>query len=119
MVHDFNEYNIGGNIALSHPYFSIGREPGQMIPVAFGLMQNYPNPFNPETRIAYNVSEERYVRIAVYNSLGMEVAVLVDETLPAGSYEATFDASSLSSGTYVCRMTAGDFIQTRTMTLSK
>jgi hypothetical protein len=59
------------------------------------------------------------VRIAVYNNLGVEVAELVNEVLPAGSFEATFDATALPSGTYVYRMTAGDFVQTRQMTLSK
>jgi hypothetical protein len=59
------------------------------------------------------------VRIAVYNSLGMEVAVLVDETRGAGRYQASFDATGLPSGTYIYRMTAGDFTQTRSMTLSK
>jgi hypothetical protein len=114
-----NENNISGNIALAHPYFMFERSSSAVIPKSFGMEQNYPNPFNPSTSITYNVSEERYVRIAVYNSLGAEVAVLVDETVPAGRYEASFDASGLSSGTYIYRMSAGDFSQTRTMTLSK
>ncbi|MBR9974726.1 MAG: T9SS type A sorting domain-containing protein, partial [Bacteroidetes bacterium] len=78
-----------------------------------------PNPFNPSTSIRYTVAEERHVRIAVYNSLGLEVAVPVDDVLPAGRFEVSFDARNLPSGTYVYRMTAGDFVQTRQMTLSK
>ncbi|MCB2205348.1 T9SS type A sorting domain-containing protein [bacterium] len=118
-VMGLDENNIIGNIALAHPYFMFERSGDGTVPQSFGLLQNYPNPFNPSTSIAYNVPEASHVRIAVYNSLGMEVAVLVDETVAAGRYEASFDASKLSSGTYIYRMTAGDFTQTRSMTLSK
>jgi len=118
-VMDLNENNIGGYIALAHPYFMFERSSEGAVPDHFGIEQNYPNPFNPSTSITYKVSEERHVRIAVYNSLGMEVAVLVDETREAGRYQASFDATGLPSGTYIYRMTAGDFTQTRSMTLSK
>ena len=118
-VKDLNEFNIGGNIALAHPYFLIGREPSAAIPEECSLDQNYPNPFNPGTSISYAVSEETHVRLVVFNSLGMEVAVLVDKTQKPGHYEASFDATGLVSGTYFYRMTAGDYTRTRTMTLSK
>ncbi|MDT8325279.1 MAG: T9SS type A sorting domain-containing protein, partial [Bacteroidota bacterium] len=108
-----------GNIALAHSYFILTKNDQQVIPQAFGLEQNYPNPFNPSTAIVYNVSEERHVRLAVYNSLGAEVAVLVDDIKAAGQYTVDFDASDLTSGTYIYRMTAGDFVQTKRMTLSK
>jgi hypothetical protein len=85
----------------------------------FGLEQNYPNPFNPSTAIVFTVAEERGVRLVVYDALGAEVAELVNEVLPAGRYEVTFDASSLPSGTYIYRMQAGDFTATQRMTLSK
>jgi hypothetical protein len=117
-VTDFNDGNIGGTIALAHPYTVFGRLPGE-VPTQFGLDQNYPNPFNPTTSITYNVREDAHVRIAVYNALGAEVAVLVDTMVPAGRYQAQFDASDLPSGSYVYRMTAGEFTQTRMMTLSK
>jgi hypothetical protein len=117
-VNNFNPSNIGGNIALAHPYM-IATKDGSASAESFGMEQNYPNPFNPSTTIRFAVAEERAVRIAVYNSLGVEVAELVNEVLPAGSFEATFDATALPSGTYVYRMTAGDFVQTRQMTLSK
>ena len=119
LVRDFDEFNIGGNIALAHPYAVFGRDNNTAAPTAFALEQNYPNPFNPSTSIAFSVPEETHVRVAIYNGLGMEVAVLVDETMPAGSFETTFDATGLASGTYLCRMTANGFVQTRTMTLSK
>jgi hypothetical protein len=117
-VHDFNEWNIGGNIALSQPYF-IASKSGAGMPETFGLEQNYPNPFNPTTSIVFTVAEERAVRLAVYNGLGAEVAELVNDVLPAGRYEVTFDASDLPSGTYIYRMLAGEFTATQRMTLSK
>jgi hypothetical protein len=118
MVHDFNPANIGGNIALAHPYF-ISKNEGTFTPVSFSLAQNHPNPFNPSTALSFAVAEERHVRIAVYSSLGVEVAELVNETLPAGRYEVAFDASDLPSGTYMYTMISGDFVQSRRMTLTK
>ena len=117
-VFDFNELNIGGNIALAQPYFIYGKV-GDDVPTSFGLEQNYPNPFNPTTTINFNVAEERAVRIVVYNSLGMEVAELVNDLVPAGRYSAQFDASTLPTGTYICRMMAGDVVQSIQMVLSK
>ena len=117
-VFDFNELNIGGNIALAQPYF-VSAKIGDDIPTSFGLEQNYPNPFNPTTTITFDVAEERTVRIVVYNSLGMEVAEVVNDLVPAGRYSVDFDASSLPNGTYLYRMTAGDVVQTRQMVLSK
>ena len=117
-VHNFNPMNIGGNIALSQPYLMYGKDVAGM-PMEFGLEQNYPNPFNPSTSIVFTVGEERAVRVAVYDVLGTELAELVDEVLPAGRYELTFDASDFPSGTYVYRMQAGDFVTTKRMTLSK
>jgi hypothetical protein len=117
-VHDFNEWNIGGNIALTQPYFVAGKS-GAGVPETFGLEQNYPNPFNPTTSIVFTVAEERAVRLAVYNGLGAEVAELVNDVLPAGRYEVSFDASDLPSGTYIYRMLAGEFTATQRMTLSK
>ena len=117
-VFDFNELNIGGNIALAQPYFIYGKV-GDGVPTSFGLEQNYPNPFNPTTTINFNVAEERAVRIVVYNSLGMEVAELVNDLVPAGRYSAQFDASTLPTGTYICRMMAGDVVQSIQMVLSK
>ena len=118
-VNDLNEFNIMGNIALAQPYGIFMRDGDAGLPDAYSLRQNYPNPFNPATRIAYALPSESHVHIAVYNALGAEVAVLVDETQAAGRYEARFDAEDLPSGLYIYRMTAGEFTQTRTMTLSK
>ncbi len=117
-VFNFNSLNIGGNIALSHPYAIFVKSDG-VAPAAFGLEQNYPNPFNPSTTIAFSVAEERPVRLVVFNQLGLEVAELINETLPEGSYTVTFDARDLATGSYLCRMIAGDYVKTIQMVLSK
>ncbi len=87
------------------------------IPRDAWLYQNYPNPLNPTSDIRYQISEFRHVRLVVYDLLGREVAVLVDERKAPGSYEIQFDGSGLASGVYVYRLTAGRFEQTRTMIL--
>jgi hypothetical protein len=97
-----------------------------VVPATFALKQNYPNPFNPTTQIVYDVpgrmvqgAGASYVRLTVYDVLGREVAVLVDEQKGAGSHTVQFDASGLATGAYVYRMTAGDFVQTLRMMLVK
>ena len=88
-------------------------------PKRFALEPNYPNPFNPETAVSYQLSAVSFVRLTVYDLLGREVAVLVNETLPAGVYKATWDASRFPSGVYLCRMQAGEFVAVRKMLLVK
>jgi hypothetical protein len=117
-VFNLHPGNIGGNIALAQSYFIAARR-GEAIPSVFGLEQNYPNPFNPSTTIAFDVAEERHVRLVVYNNLGMEVGVLANDVFQPGRYHVEFDARSLPSGSYLCRMMAGDVVHTIRMTLSK
>jgi len=87
------------------------------VPAGCALLQCYPNPFNPTTTIRYSVGElgsrqqaagNRVVRLAVYDLLGREVAVLVDEKKEPGSYEVQFDGSGLAGGVYVARLIAGN-----------
>jgi L-ascorbate metabolism protein UlaG (beta-lactamase superfamily) len=80
------------------------------VPNGFQLSQNYPNPFNPATNFEFRISSFGFVSIKVFDLLGREVAVLVDESKNAGSYRMRWDASSVPSGMYVCRMTAGTFV---------
>lgn len=94
-------------------------EQKEMLPEEFSLDQNYPNPFNPATTIAFSLPEESDVRLVIYDMLGRQVATLVDETKSAGSYDVTFNAGNLASGTYIYRLQAGDNLKTRTMTLVK
>ncbi len=95
------------------------------VPEGFKLEQNYPNPFNPSTRIQYTVGvasgrgQVAGVKLVVYDLLGREVAVLVNERKAPGSYEVSFDGNGLASGVYICRMTAGSSLQSKKMMLMK
>ncbi|TVQ74346.1 MAG: T9SS C-terminal target domain-containing protein [Balneolaceae bacterium] len=88
-------------------------------PTEFRLYGNYPNPFNPSTRIAFALPGQEHVRLEVYDVLGRRVALLVDEVRAAGQHSVDFDATALTSGVYLYRITAGDFNQTRKMMLMK
>jgi hypothetical protein len=89
--------------------------PGQ--PDGYDLEQNYPNPFNGSTEFGFRIAESTWVKLRVYDLLGREVAVLVNERKQAGVHEVSFDASRLSSGPYFYRMDAGIFSQTRKLLL--
>ena len=85
----------------------------------FSLEQNYPNPFNPTTSLQYSVGSLQFVTLKVYDILGNEVAILVNEEKPAGYYEIEFDASNLTSGIYYYRINAGNFSEIKKMILLK
>jgi len=89
------------------------------MPSEIELLQNYPNPFNPTTSIRYNLPVQTQVRIEVYNLMGQRIATLVNGVESAGFHTVNFDASALSSGLYIYRLQAGEFIQTRKMMLVK
>ncbi|MGE5682137.1 MAG: T9SS type A sorting domain-containing protein [Bacillota bacterium] len=84
-------------------------------PGTFALEQNYPNPFNSETKISYSIPIDAKVNITVFNVMGQIIAELVDEFKSAGSYSVNFDASNISSGTYLYKITAGNYVQTKKM----
>ncbi|MDO8548602.1 MAG: T9SS type A sorting domain-containing protein [Ignavibacteria bacterium] len=88
-------------------------------PLAFGLDQNYPNPFNPNTNIKYSLSEPGNVKLAIYNTLGEEIQVLVNSYKEAGSYELSFNAAGLPSGTYIYRLEAPGYVEAKKMILMK
>jgi len=89
------------------------------VPTSFTLNQNYPNPFNPSTTISFSIPEEEFVSLKVFNSLGEEVAELINETKPTGNYSVSFDASNLSSGIYFYKITAGNFSDIKKMIILK
>jgi pectin methylesterase-like acyl-CoA thioesterase len=91
----------------------------QQIPTNYELFQNYPNPFNPSTTIKYSMPKNGFVKITLYDVLGSQVKVLVNEEKPAGFYEVKFDASNLASGIYFYSIKADDFMQTKKMILMK
>ena len=83
------------------------------VPQLYTLQQNYPNPFNPSTTIRFAIPERSHVQLTVFNTLGQQVATLVQGEQEAGYHEVQFDASELASGVYLYRLQAGDFVQTR------
>ncbi|MBK7980779.1 MAG: T9SS type A sorting domain-containing protein [Ignavibacteriae bacterium] len=94
------------------------------VPDNFTLYQNYPNPFNPATTIKYSIpgnekSEAHNVKLLIFDILGNEVAVLVNEIQTSGEYKVSFNASNLASGTYFYRLQVGDYSQTKKMLLIK
>ncbi len=116
----------------------VGVEETESAPRVYSLAQNYPNPFNPVTTIRFTIpsvarngpasADKRRtgahpapgdVRLVVYDLLGRQVAVLVDEKKAPGSYEVKFDGRNLASGIYVYRLTAGSFVGSKTMVLMK
>ncbi len=88
-------------------------------PTNYNLSQNYPNPFNPSTKISYSVIEPTNVKLTVYNILGQQVALLVNDFKSTGTYQVNFDASSLSSGIYIYSLEAGNIVVSKKMTLLK
>lgn len=89
------------------------------IPYKFNLFQNFPNPFNPTTNIRFTLPKESFVKLRVFNMLGEEVGLLVNQNLPAGIHSYDFDASNLSSGTYIYRIEADNFVSMKKMLLVK
>ncbi len=124
--------DMGAHESLRGDPLVEGVTPEATLPLTSVLYQNYPNPFNPTTVIRYQMPAAGDVTLKVYDILGREVDVLVDEKQEAGVHEVTFDAIGLSGGAYFCRLQvhpldlpigrdsksgAGTFVQTRTLLL--
>lgn len=109
-----NGYDIG-----AYEFYSPAEVKGFNHVTCFKLFQNYPNPFNPTTTISYTLAERSFVTIKVYNILGVEVKILVNEEKPAGQYETNFDGSKYACGIYFYQFRAGEVVQTRKMVLIK
>jgi hypothetical protein len=89
------------------------------IPQTFALFQNFPNPFNPTTKIKYQIPELSFVTLKVFDVLGNEISILVNEEKNAGSYKIVFDATNLPSGIYFYRLQVGSYVETKKMVLMK
>jgi photosystem II stability/assembly factor-like uncharacterized protein len=89
------------------------------VPSDYNLSQNYPNPFNPTTNIKFSIPRQGFVTLKVFNSLGKEVATLVNEVTNAGTYVVDFDADNLTSGVYFYRLQSDNFTETKRMMLIK
>jgi hypothetical protein len=94
-------------------------QPDSPIPTAFSLSQNYPNPFNPSTSISFDIPDQSYVTLKIYDLLGREVDNLVNEELNSGSYNIVWNAENLSSGVYFYNLVSGSFSETKKMVLLK
>jgi hypothetical protein len=114
----FDNSNGGARIFKRETVVSIERL-NDITPTTFSLSQNYPNPFNPTTKIEYSIPEPSYVELKIYDVLGNEVAILINEEQSTGTYRADFSGEGLSSGLYIAQLTTGNYVQTIKMSLLK
>lgn len=112
-------YVVGGNTAKINQGGVTSLSDDKLTPDGFILAQNYPNPFNPSTTISFSIPSAGFTSLKVYEILGDEVATLVNEERSAGEYDITFDASTLTSGVYLYRLSAGSFTEIKKMILMK
>lgn len=89
------------------------------VPTMFSLAQNYPNPFNPTTTISFNIPTKSFVTLKVFDLLGREVAAIVSEEMPAGSYTKQYNATNMSSGIYFCRLQVGTYTEMKKLIFLK
>jgi Secretion system C-terminal sorting domain len=89
------------------------------VPKAFYLLQNYPNPFNPTTTIVFTLPTRSFVSLKIFDLLGREVTSIISEEMSMGNYSRQWNAASVPSGTYFCRLQAGTYNETRQLLLLK
>lgn len=85
----------------------------------FSLSQNYPNPFNPVSRIRFRIPKDSFTKLIIYNALGKEISILINQNLKAGEYIVGFDGSALTNGVYFYKLTAEEFSETKKMVIIK
>ncbi|MBP7697472.1 MAG: S8 family serine peptidase [candidate division Zixibacteria bacterium] len=112
---DFDDFCV--NAAAS--WAEAPAAPAELVPAGFELAQNYPNPFNPTTTISFTLPTPGDVTLEVFNVLGQRVAVLASGPYGAGTHHVEWNASGVSSGVYLYRLSAGEFTETRKMLLVK
>jgi gluconolactonase len=95
------------------------KDHASLLNAGFHLYTNYPNPFNPSTTIEFTIPRESHVSLEIFNSLGQQVSLLEDQKLPAGDYKDEWNAATLASGIYFCRLQADKLVQTRKALLLK
>lgn len=101
-------------------FLTIGIEDIQTAPVAeYKLYQNYPNPFNLSTSISYNLPQRSYIKLKVYDLLGKEIAILINEEKESGNHTERFNVKYLSSGIYIYELIAENFRESKKMILIK
>jgi hypothetical protein len=110
-ISDFGEF-VFGNITVNL------EEPGG-IPVSYRLLQNYPNPFNPSTTFEFSIPVPGMVTLGVYNILGQRIATLVSGNLAAGNHRHFWDAGGITSGVYIYRLQAGEYVESRKLLFLK
>ena len=116
--------SAGGSIAAFSGTVSSVASSISSFPSEFALDQNYPNPFNPSTKIQFEIPASSRVSLKIYNSLGEEVATLVDNIMNAGTHSVEWNGknhfnSTVASGVYFYRLTAENFVQTKKMLMIK
>jgi hypothetical protein len=128
---NFNAYidtssQISGDVAVHQPllnlienYTTAVNESASNIPEKYELFQNYPNPFNPTTKISFNLPEQTHVTLNIYNILGQKISTMINKEMQAGKYNEEFNASALSSGIYLYRITTDHFSSIKKMMLLK
>ena len=110
---------LGDAIALYTPTATAINQESNSLPKQYSLSQNFPNPFNPSTQIRFSIPEASNVRLTIYDAIGKEVAVIVNDYLSAGTYNYTWNAGNLASGIYFYRIVAKNFIMVKKMVLIK
>ncbi|MBS1492552.1 MAG: T9SS type A sorting domain-containing protein [Bacteroidetes bacterium] len=100
-------------------YYNLANEVNVGVPNQYSLSQNYPNPFNPVTNIEFELPQNIYVELKVFDVTGREVSTIVSQALQSGYYKYSFDASSISSGSYFFRLNAGSFSAMKKMIVIK
>ena len=112
-------YATGEKFRIYKLNFPSGIHTVDKLPDNFNLYQNYPNPFNPSTSISYRIPEMSFITLNVYDVLGNEVIILVNEEKPAGEYEILFDGTELTSGIYFYQLKTGSYFGIKKMMLVK